>query len=135
MMKKSSENFRVLKIKGKLLLTLPTAKSVFRLIRDLDMRTKVWQKSDGPYLHHYTKDVLKRLVAEKFKIIDLYGYNFNFVSRLLLLVRAQFGREVGSKRSSVRRFCVFHNWMVKVLDLLICIQNMRGQLVIFAITT
>lgn len=78
------EFYRILKPKGKLLFTVPTARSIFRFLRDLELACGAYQfpQFNVKHYHYYTKKDIQRLIANKFKLIDLYGYAYNFVLRL-----------------------------------------------------
>jgi len=78
------EFHRVLKTNGLLFLTIPTGKSMFRLIRDMEIRCGVYMfpEYNVPHYHYYTRDTIFGLTAGLFEIIDLYGYCYNFIPRL-----------------------------------------------------
>ena len=80
-----NEFYRVLKPKGKLLITVPTRRSPFWLIREMEIYFGVypWQSSWNirPY-HYYTRKMIGNLVENKFAIIEISGYLYNFFPRL-----------------------------------------------------
>lgn len=83
------EFYRVLKPGGKLLLTVPTALSPFRLIRDLQVRFGVYDRYYIPQFpveefHYYTRNRLKKLMTyRRFMLIELCGYGYNFMPRFI----------------------------------------------------
>jgi len=122
---------RVLKWKGRLLITLPTSKSVFRLIRDMEIRTRVykWHEHDVSHYHYYTKNDIKKLVEDRFKILDLHGYNFNFIPMLLPLLFSPPKLKARAEENKVKRLRISDSRMMKkAFNLLKCIQNMRGPI-------
>ncbi|MEM2507639.1 MAG: methyltransferase domain-containing protein [Candidatus Aenigmatarchaeota archaeon] len=78
------ELHRVLKKNGILFFTLPTSKSLFRLIRDLEIRCGVYAypEYNVPHHHYYTTNSILNLIDELFEVVDLYGYHYNFLPRL-----------------------------------------------------
>jgi ubiquinone/menaquinone biosynthesis C-methylase UbiE len=86
---------RVLKKKGRLLFTVPTRKSIFRLLRDLEIACGVYKCPEFNVKHHhyYTRSDIQKFTNNKFKLIDLYGYEYNFVHRLLIFLISIFKLE------------------------------------------
>jgi SAM-dependent methyltransferase len=85
------EFYRVLKPEGKLLLTVPTALSPFRLLRDLEVRFKVYDKIYIPQFaanvyHYYTNNRIKKLMAHRFELVELVGYRYNFMPRFMIFM-------------------------------------------------
>jgi len=85
------EFYRVLKPGGKLLLTVPTASSPFRLLRDLEIRFKVYDKIYIPQFavkvyHYYTSNRIKKLIANRFELLELVGYRYNFMPRFMIFI-------------------------------------------------
>lgn len=85
------EFYRVLKLGGKLLLTVPTALSPFRLIRDLEIRFGVYDRVYIPQFkvevyHYYTKKRIKKLMKNRFKLVELVGDTYNFMPRLIRFI-------------------------------------------------
>ena len=80
-----NEFYRILKPKGKLLITVPTRRSPFWLIREMEIYFGVypWQSSWNvrPY-QYYTRKMIGNLVENKFDIIEIRGYLYNFFPRL-----------------------------------------------------
>ena len=80
-----NEFFRVLKPQGKLLITVPTRRSLFRLIREMEIYCDVYpfQASFNvrPY-EYYTRKMIDKLLNNKFNIIEFRGYEYNFFPRL-----------------------------------------------------
>lgn len=78
------EFHRILKKNGKLIVTLPTKLSVFRLLRDLEIFFGVYQlpQCNTKFFHYFNKSDIY-FITKKFKLEDLYGYNFNFIPRLM----------------------------------------------------
>ena len=91
------EFYRVLKKPGKLLLTVPTKLSVFRLLRELEIICQVYKypEFNVKHYHYYNKSDIRSLVEEKFEIIDLYGYGYNCVPRLITFLASFF--KLGAK--------------------------------------
>jgi len=75
---------RILKQKGRLLFTVPTSRSVFRLLRELEIVCGVYKYPEFNVKHHhyYTRSDIQKFTNNKFKLIDLHGYEYNFVPRL-----------------------------------------------------
>lgn len=78
------EFHRILKRNGVLLFTVPTGKSIFRLLRELEIRCGVYRfpEFNVPHYHYYTTDSIKNLVKDLFYVVELYGYYYNFFFRL-----------------------------------------------------
>ncbi len=83
-----SEFCRVLKPGGKLLFTVPTKRSIFKLIRELEIRCGVYRSPEFNVKHHhyYNRSDIENLTGGRFKLIEIYGYEYNFVPRLLLFL-------------------------------------------------
>ena len=85
------EFYRVLKPGGKLLITVPTALSPFRLLRDLEIRFGVYDRVYIPAFpvkvyHYYTKNRIKKIMADHFRQVEIVGYIYNFVPRFVLFI-------------------------------------------------
>lgn len=78
------EFHRVLRPSGLLFITIPTANSPFKLIRDMEIRCGVYNflEYDVPHYHYYTRSIISELIEGMFYIVDLYGYKYNFIPRL-----------------------------------------------------
>jgi SAM-dependent methyltransferase len=83
-----SEFCRVLKPGGKLLFTVPTKRSIFKLIRELEIRRGVYRSPEFnvKHYHYYNRSDIENLASGRFKLIEIYGYEYNFVPRLLLFL-------------------------------------------------
>jgi ubiquinone/menaquinone biosynthesis C-methylase UbiE len=79
------EFYRVLKPKGKLFITVPTRWSPFWLIREMEIYFGVypWQSSWNirPY-QYYSRKMIGKLIENKFDIIEIRGYLYNFFPRV-----------------------------------------------------
>lgn len=82
------EIFRILKPDGKLYLTIPTRRSAFRIIRDLEIRFGMYKHSqfNVKHYHYYAKKDIEILIQSLFKMESVSGYRYNFVPRLLNLL-------------------------------------------------
>lgn len=82
------EFYRILKPKGKLLITVPTKQSPFWLIREMEIYFDLYPMQSSwnirPYTY-YTRQMIDNLIENKFDIIELRGYVYNFFPRLFLL--------------------------------------------------
>lgn len=82
------EFYRILKPKGKLLITVPTKWSPFWLIREMEIYFDLYPMQSSwnirPYTY-YTRKMIDNLIENKFDIIELRGYEYNFFPRLFLL--------------------------------------------------
>jgi SAM-dependent methyltransferase len=80
-----NEFHRVLKPKGKLLFTVPTKRSMFYIIREMEIFFDVYPYQPSfnvrPYLY-YTREIVLHLIGNKLKLIELRGYGYNFFGRL-----------------------------------------------------
>jgi len=83
------EFYRILKPRGKLLLTIPTKRSPFWLIREMEIYFDLYSMESSwnirPYIY-YTRRMIDNLIENKFDIIELRGYTFNFFPRFFLLL-------------------------------------------------
>jgi len=78
---------RVLKPGGKLLLTLPTGFSPFRVIRDMEILFGVYNAYHKTKIYrYYCRNRLEKLIKNRFTLIDLVGYNYNFMPRFILFI-------------------------------------------------
>jgi SAM-dependent methyltransferase len=79
------EFYRVLKPEGKLLITVPTCRSPFRIIREMEIRYAVYKWSEYNLAHHhyYSIEDIEKLTCDTFRIKSVLGYNYNFIPRLL----------------------------------------------------
>jgi SAM-dependent methyltransferase len=83
-----SEFNRVLKKGGKVLITVPTSRSIFRLLRELEIKYNVYRSSQYGIKHHhyyYLNDIYK-FEELGFCIAGIQGYNFNFIPRLIIFI-------------------------------------------------
>jgi SAM-dependent methyltransferase len=82
------EFYRILKPKGKLLITVPTKRSPFWIIREMEIYFDLYPMQSSwnirPYTY-YTRKMIDNLIANKFDIIELRGYVYNFFPRFFLL--------------------------------------------------
>lgn len=82
------EFYRILKPKGKLLITVPTKRSPFWLIREMEIYFDLYPMQSSwnikPYTY-YTRKMIDNLIANNFDIIELRGYTYNFFPRFFLL--------------------------------------------------
>lgn len=91
-----NEFFRILKPKGKLLITIPTKRSPFWLIREMEIYFDLYSLKSSwnirPY-KYYTRQMIENLIENKFDIIELRGYLYNFFPRFFLLFLT-FGKKI-----------------------------------------
>jgi SAM-dependent methyltransferase len=80
-----NEFHRILKKGGMLILTAPTKFSLFKVIRDLEILCGVYKypQFNVKHYHYYSRLDIPRLVREKFDLVDLRGYRYNFIPRLM----------------------------------------------------
>ena len=80
-----NEFYRILKPKGKLLITVPTKRSPFWLIREMEIYFGVYPMQPSwnirPY-KYYTRNIINNLAENKFNIVEIRGYMYNFFPRL-----------------------------------------------------
>lgn len=76
---------RVLKKGGKVQITVPTSRSIFRLLRDLEIKYDVYRFDRYGIKHHhyYSLNDIYKFKEYGFSITAIYGYNFNFIPRLI----------------------------------------------------
>jgi ubiquinone/menaquinone biosynthesis C-methylase UbiE len=79
---------RVLKKNGKVQITVPTSRSIFRLLRDLEIKYNVYRFNQYGIKHHhyYSLNDIDKFKEYGFSITAIYGYNFNFIPRLITFV-------------------------------------------------
>jgi ubiquinone/menaquinone biosynthesis C-methylase UbiE len=96
------EFHRILKRNGVLLFTVPTGKSIFRLLREIEIRCGVYRfpEFNVPHYHYYTTNSIKSLIKDLFYLVDLYGYYYNFFFRLYVLILSLIRKTL--KRSSTK---------------------------------
>ncbi len=96
------EFHRILKRNGVLLFTVPTGKSIFRLLREIEIRCGIYRfpEFNVPHYHYYTTNSIKSLIKDLFYLVDLYGYYYNFFFRLYALLLSLIRKTL--KRSSTK---------------------------------
>jgi len=79
------EIFRVLKPGGRFYFTVPTRRSVFRVIRDLEIHfgTYKYPQFNVEHHHYYAKRDIETLIQDLLQIESISGYEYNFIPRLL----------------------------------------------------
>ena len=79
------EVFRILKPGGRFYFTVPTRRSVFRVIRDLEIHfgTYKYPQFNVEHHHYYAKRDIETLIRDLFQIESVSGYGYNFIPRLL----------------------------------------------------
>jgi ubiquinone/menaquinone biosynthesis C-methylase UbiE len=84
------EFYRVLRPKGRILLTIPTGNSIFKIIRELEIKCGVYKYPDYNVKHHhyYTRRNIPNLIDGNFKILYLNGIIYNFLPRFTSLVKS-----------------------------------------------
>ncbi|QSZ67934.1 class I SAM-dependent methyltransferase [Methanofollis aquaemaris] len=82
------EIFRTLKPGGMFYFTIPTRRSPFRIIRDLEIRfgTYNYPQFNVTHHHYYAKKDIEDLTRDLFQIEIVSGYKFNFIRRLCNLI-------------------------------------------------
>lgn len=97
-----NEFYRILKPQGKLFITVPTRRSPFRFIREMEIYFGVypWQSSWNirPYTY-YSRKMIGRLTENTFDIIEIRGYLYNFFPRL-----SEFFLNIAKKNHHVKKF-------------------------------
>lgn len=83
-----SEFNRILKSGGELLFTVPTKMSIFKILREIDLKSGLYKHPhyNVPHYHYYTINDIKNLASDKFKIITISGYQYNFLPVLVELI-------------------------------------------------
>mgnify|MGYP001177802522 CR=1 FL=1 len=78
------EFYRVLKPGGKLLLTIPTRNSPFKIIRELEVRSGLYKYPQFNISHHHYYSIkdIDKLTSDNFQLEKITGYNYNFIPRL-----------------------------------------------------
>jgi ubiquinone/menaquinone biosynthesis C-methylase UbiE len=76
---------RILKRGGRLLITVPTNRSAFKLLRDLEIKFGVYSYPQFilPIFRYYSRKDIRKIVADNFKIVTITGTDYNFLPRLL----------------------------------------------------
>jgi SAM-dependent methyltransferase len=82
------EFYRVLKPGGRLLLTIPTRNSPFRIIRDLEIYSGVYKfpQFNVNHHHYYSIKDIYNLIFNTFQLESITGYHYNFIPRLFNLL-------------------------------------------------
>lgn len=79
------EFHRILKPEGKLLFTVPTKRSIFKILREMEIYFDVYPFRPSwnakPY-QYYTRKMILDLIGDKYKIIELRGQGYNFFGRM-----------------------------------------------------
>jgi SAM-dependent methyltransferase len=81
------EFYRTLKSESILLFTIPSAFSVFRLLRELEIFFNLYigYPNFNPHnYNYYTNERIKNMLSG-FKLMELFGYGYNFLPRLFFL--------------------------------------------------
>jgi len=78
------EIFRILKPGGRFYFTVPTRRSVFRVIRELEIHfgTYKYPQFNVKHHHYYAKRDIETLIRDLFQIESISGYGYNFIPRL-----------------------------------------------------
>lgn len=101
--KKAIKEFhRTLGKNGVLLLTIPTKRSVFKLLRELEIRYGIYEYPEFNVKHYryYSREDVIHLLNCLFIIISVQGYMFNFLPRFFsFLKKASIGNHIELKRS------------------------------------
>jgi len=79
---------RVLKSDGILIITVPTALSVFRLLRDLEIALGFYRfpQYNLPHYHYYTKKYIDLKMPFGLNQVTITGYTYNFIPRMNMLL-------------------------------------------------
>lgn len=82
-----NEIWRVLKPKGKVIITLPTRQSIYWALRELEIKLGVYSSPQFNVSHHhyYRKNDIVEQVKARYRIISIEGYGFNPAPRALIL--------------------------------------------------
>lgn len=82
------EIYRVLKPHGMFIFSVPTKRSVFRHLRDLEVKfgTYEFPEFNVKHYHYYDKNYINTLVKNNFEVVAFDAYNYNFVPRLMAFV-------------------------------------------------
>lgn len=94
------EFYRVLKPGGKLLLTIPTRNSPFKVIRELEICSGVYKfpQFNVSHHHYYSIKDIDELIYNTFQLENITSYYYNFIPRLFhLLLGASKQKEGFSK--------------------------------------
>jgi SAM-dependent methyltransferase len=120
--KPTKEFYRVLKSDSIYIFTVFSSISIFRVLRDLEIKLNIYKNNPefNPKNYDYYMNSQVKKELYKFRLVQLYGYDLNFIPRLFSLFIKMFGINNIDRHTrttlftkKLKRYC---NWLLVELS-------------------